>query len=163
MSVQYQPLDEALEPSGPLQIIAEWEWGEKQVLQIILAKGVLEPNWDFVPVGNRLRFDLTFLLERSTKWGLISWDPAQVKTFWYRKPLLDLQPIFLLMSRGPFTGSSVHSFREEERGTLVPNWYRQGRFADIVEYVTKEHAAGMAMLRDARKILGDLGDARRKP
>ena len=78
MTVQYQPLDDDLSAVGPFQVLAEWEWGEKQVIQMALDKGVLEPTWDFVPVGNRLRFDLTFLIERATKWKLIEWDLAKL-------------------------------------------------------------------------------------
>src|SRR3990172_12760414 len=68
VTVQYQLLADDLTALGAFQVIAEWEWGEKQVIQTALDKGVLEPTWDFVPVGNRLRFDLTFLIERATKW-----------------------------------------------------------------------------------------------
>src|SRR5947199_9421945 len=65
VTAQYQPLADDLSAVGPFQVIAEWEWGEKQVIQMALDKGVLEPTWDLVPVGDRLRFDLTFLIEQA--------------------------------------------------------------------------------------------------
>ena len=71
VTVQYQRLADDLTPGGAFQIVAEWEWGEKQVIQTALDRGILEPTWDFVPVGNRLRFDLTFLIERATKVGWV--------------------------------------------------------------------------------------------
>src|SRR3972149_5412194 len=46
---QYQQLSDALEPVGPFQVVAEWEWGEEQGLQGGLAKGLLAPTRDFVP------------------------------------------------------------------------------------------------------------------
>lgn len=147
---------------GSVQVLAEWEWGEKQVIQMILNKGVLEPTWDFVPLGNRVRFDLMFLLERATKWKLIEWDPGKLKYFWFTKPLLDLQTILVLMNRGQFTGSSLHEFSEKESGRKVPFLYRQGRYEEIIEYVTEEHRALLGLLRDAAAVLQNLGETRRK-
>ncbi len=160
--MQYQQLSDDLEPVGPLQVMAEWEWGEKQVLHMILEKGLLEPGWDFVPVGNRLRFDLTFLQERAMKWNLIEWDASKLKYFWFTKPLLDLQPILVLMNRGKFKGSSLHAFTQKESGSRVPSLYGQGRYKEIIEYVTKEHEAALSLLSEAREILGEFGDRHRR-
>ncbi len=162
VTVQLQPLDDALNPTGPFQVMAEWEWGEKQVIQMILEKGVLQPNWDFVPVGNRLRFDLTFLVERATKWNLIHWDMATLKFFWYTKPLLDLQPILILMNRGQFQGSSLHAFAAKESGVKVPALYRKGAYQEILDYVSVEHEAALGLLQEVRTLLGAFGDERRQ-
>ncbi len=161
--MQLRQLDDDLEPVGPLQIMAEWEWGEKQIIQMALEKGILQPNWDFVPVGNRLRFDLTFLIERATKWDLIKWDLGTLKYYWYTKPFLDLQPVLILVNRGRFTGSGLHVFADKEAGSRIPALYRKGAYADIIAYVTREHDAVLEVLREARKVLSDLGDARRRP
>lgn len=163
LTVQLRQLDDGLEPVGSFQIMAEWEWGEKQIVQMALEKGILQPNWDFVPVGNRVRFDLTFLIERATKWGLLRWDAAALKFYWYTKPMLDLQPILILMNRGKFSGSSLHAFSDKEPGSRIPALYLKGAHAEIIEYVTKEQEAALEVLRDARRVLGDLGDTRRKP
>ena len=163
VTVQFRQLDDALQPVGALQIMAEWEWGEKQIIQMILEKGVLQPDWDFVPVGNRLRFDLTFLIERATKWGLIKWDMATLKYYWFTKPILDLQPVLILMNRGRFAGSSLHVFADKEPGRKVPALYLKGAYADIIDYVTKEHEAALELLQEAGKTLGNLGEQRRRP
>jgi hypothetical protein len=163
ITVQMHQLDENLEPVGPFQIMAEWEWGEKQIIGMTLGKGILQPNWDFVPVGNRLRFDLAFLVERATKWNLIQWDLATLKYFFFTKPFLDLQPVLVLMNRGQFSGSSLHSFAEKEPGARVPALYRKGSYADIIAYVTREHDAALELLRESRRLLGDFGDTRRRP
>ena len=162
VTVQMRQLDDDLEPVGEFQIMAEWEWGEKQIIQMALDKGVLQPDWTFVPVGNRVRFDLTFLIERATRWDLIKWDAATLKYFWFVKPILDLQPILVLMNRGRFTGSSLHRFAEKDPGARIPALYRKNAFADIIAYVTREHDAALDLLRDARRVLGDLGEARRR-
>ncbi len=163
MTVQYQALTDELAAVGSFQIIAEWEWGEKQVIQMVLEKGVLEPTWDFVPVGNRLRFDLTFLIERATKWKLIEWDFAKLKYYWFTKPYLDLAPILVMLNRGAFAGSSLHTFADKESGAHVPKMYRLGRYSEIIEYVTRERDAAMDLLQDSREVLGGLGDRRRRP
>lgn len=161
--MQYQPLTDDLEPTGALQVIAEWEWGEKQVIQMGLEKGILEPTWDFVPVGNRLRFDLTFLIERATKWKLIEWDLAKLKYYWFTKPYLDLAPVLVMLNRGAFSGSSLHAFADKESGARVPKMYRIGRYQEIIDYVTRERDAAMDLLRETRGVLGSLGDRRRRP
>ena len=163
VTVQFRQLDDDLRPVGPLQILAEWEWGEKQIIQMILEKGVLQPDWDFVPVGNRLRFDLTFLIERATKWGLIKWDMATLKYYWFTKPILDLQPVLILMNRGKFTGSSLHVFSDKESGRKVPALYLKGAYADIVAYVTREQEAALELLLEAETVLATLGEQRRRP
>ena len=163
ITVQFRQLDEDLEPVGLLQVMAEWEWGEKEILQMVLGKGILQPNWDFVPVGNRLRFDLTFLVERATKWNLIQWDLPTLKYYFFTKPLLDLQPVLILMNRGKFTGSSLHAFADKEPGVRIPALYRKGAYADIINYVTQEHEAALDLLREAKHLLGDFGEARRRP
>ncbi len=162
LTVQYQPLDDAFAPAGPFQILAEWEWGEKEIIRLILEKGVLQPNWDFVPVGNRLRFDLTFLIERATKWNLIQWDFGTLKYFWFTKPVLDLQTVLVLMNRGKFAGSSLHAFADKDPGARVPGLYRKGSYAEILEYVAREHEAALALLRDAKAVLSEFGDERRR-
>ncbi len=163
VSVQLHRLDENLEPVGTFQIMAEWEWGEKQIIQMILEKGILQPNWDFVPVGNRVRFDLTFLIERATKWNLIQWDMATLKYYWFTKPILDLQPVLVLMNRGEFTGSSLHAFADKEPGARIPALYRKGAYADIIAYVTREHDAALELFRASKKLLSDFGETRRRP
>ena len=162
VTVQYQPLADDLSAVGPFQVIAEWEWGEKQVIQMALDKGVFEPTWDFVPVGNRLRFDLTFLIERATKWNLIEWDLAKLKYFWFTKPYVDLGPILVMLNRGSLAGSSLHNFSEKERGSRIPRMYLAGRFPEIIEYVTKERNAALDLLQEGRDVLGTMGDQRRR-
>ncbi len=163
VTVQLQPLDDDLRPTGPLQVLAEWEWGEKQILQMAIEKGILQPNWDFVPVGNRLRFDLTFLIERATTWKLIDWDLATLKYYWFTKPFLDLQPVLVLMNRGRFAGSSLHAFADKDPGARVPALYRAGSFPEIIDYVTREHEAVLQLLQDGKQLLGTFGDGRRRP
>ena len=161
ISIQVQQLSDAFEPIGNFQIMAEWEWGEKQIIEMLLEKGALQAGWDFVPIGNRLRFDLTFLLERATKWKLIDWDMATLKYFWFTKPYLDIQTILVLMNGGQFAGSALHAYSSKESGSRVPALYRKGAYKDIVEYCTRERNEALGLLREARGILETFGRTRK--
>ena len=162
VTIQYQPLGDDLQPIGLFQVLAEWEWGEKQVIQMAIEKGILEATWDFVPVGNRLRFDLTFLIERATRWKLIDWDMAKLKYYWFTKPFIDLGPVLVMLNRGQFTGSSLGAFSDKESGRHVPKMYREGRYADIIEYVTRERDAAVELLLEVKAVLGTFGDGRKQ-
>ncbi|HLB68248.1 MAG TPA: hypothetical protein VJN63_07275 [Thermoplasmata archaeon] len=98
VTVQFQQLSDDLRPIGTLTVLAEWEWGEKEILRTVIAKGLLEKSWDFVPVGNRLRFDLTFLMERALLHKAKDWSPPELRRFWFDKPMLDLGPVLVLMN-----------------------------------------------------------------
>src|SRR5438552_6010204 len=162
VTAQYQTFTDDLVPMGTFQVIAEWEWGEKQLIQMVLEKGILEPTWDFVPIGNRLRFDVTFLIERATKWKLVDWDMAKLKYYWFTKPYLDIAPILVMLNRGAFEGSSLGRFADKESGARVPKMYREGRYADIIDYVTRERDALVDVLKESREVLAALGDRRRR-
>ena len=121
------------------------------------------PEADRATLIRRLRFDLTFLIERATKWKLIDWDMAKLKYFWFTKPYLDLAPVLVMLNRGTFTGSSLHSFADKESGARVPKMYREGLFPEIIDYVTRERDAALDLLKESREVIGDLGDRRRRP
>jgi len=66
------------------------------------------------------------------------------------------------MNRGRFQGSSLHAFTDKESGVRVPALYFKGLYAEIIDYVTKEQEAALALLQEARALLGDFGDRRRR-
>ena len=105
---------------------------------------------------------MTFLIERATKWKLVDWDMAKLKYYWFTKPYLDLAPILVLLNRGAFEGSSLGRFADKESGARVPKMYREGRYADIIEYVTRERDALVDVLKESREVLAALGDRRRR-
>ena len=161
LTIQYQSLEEQ-KPAGAFQVLAEWEWGEKQIVQFIMDKGLLEPTWDFVPVGNRLKFDITFIIEKAEKHGLKKFTAEQLRFYWFTKPVLDLGPFLVMMNRGKFTGSSITAFTEKPASAWVPIWYREGQYAKIIEYVAQERDETLAVLGELKDILGAFGDRRRK-
>lgn len=162
LTVQYQQL-EAGEPREVCQILTEWEWGEKEILRSVMDRGLLEIGWDFVPVGNRLRFDLNFVVERAEHHGLLSWDRGELKYFLFKKPMIDLWPVLVLMNRGRFEGSSITTFTaKREWGTVIRTMYRSGDYAGILEYVEKEREAVLDLYREVQSVLTTLGDRRKE-
>jgi len=162
ITVQYQPLGDDLRPIGALTVLAEWEWGEKEMVRAALQRGVLDPTWDFVPVGNRLRFDLTFLIERAQRHGVRESSAADLRRFWFDKPMLDVGPVLVLMNAGRFEGSSIENFTAKPPSAQAPMLYRQGKYRELLEYVEKERDATLALLAELRSLLTAFGERKRK-
>lgn len=162
VTIQWQPLDDAFRPVGRFTVLTEWEWGEKQIVREALDRGVLETGWDFVPVGNRLRFDMTFLMERSAKLGLHEWSAPEVRRFWFTKPMLDLDTLLVLMNAGRFDGSALSRFAAKESGAIVPRLHREGKGPEILDYVTREKDETLRLFQEAAGLLRTFGDRRRK-
>ncbi len=162
VTAQFRPLSDDLRPEGELTVLAEWEWGEKEIVRAILAKGLLDETWDFVPVGNRLRFDLTFLMEKAHQHGLRTWDPPALRRFWFNKPMLDLGSVLVLMNGGKFNGSSIGNFVDKRPSAEVPVLYRQAKYAEILDYVHREEEATMGLLAELRSMLTTFGERKRR-
>ena len=162
ISVQFQPLGDDLRPVGGFTVLTEWEWGEREIVRVLLAKGLFDETWDFVPVGNRLRYDLTFLMERAQRHRLREWGLADTRRFWYTKPMLDLGTVLVLMNGGKFEGSSIANFAEKRPSAEVPLLYRQGKYAEVLAYVEQEKESTLGLLAEIRAMLTTFGERKRR-
>lgn len=162
ITIQYQQLADDLKPVGTLTVLTEWDWGEKEIVRSVMGRGVFEETWDFVPVGNRLRFDLTFLMERAQHHKLREWSPAEVRRYWFEKPMLDLGSLLVMMNGGKFEGSSISEFTDKPPSADVPRLYHQGKYQDVVEYVQREKESTLALLAEARAVLTAFGERKRR-
>ena len=162
VTIQFHQLGDDLRPVGKFSILTEWERGEKEMLRSVMQKGVLDATWDFVPVGNRLRFDLTFLMERATHHKLREWTTSEIRRFWFEKPMLDLGDVLVLMNAGKFAGSSIENFVDKRPSGDVPLLYRQGRFKEILEYVERERDVTLSLLAEVRSMLTTFGERKRR-
>lgn len=156
VTIQYQQLLNG-NPIGDFRILKEWEIGEKEAVRQILEKGVLKPGWDFVPVGNQLKYDLIFVMEKSQEHRLESWDAARMKSYFFRKPTIDLHTTLVLMNEGKFLGSGLDTFTKKQKGKIVPTLYREKRYDDIVRYVEQEKDQALQLYRELRALLGAFG------
>ncbi|MCJ2520557.1 MAG: hypothetical protein LN412_06405 [Candidatus Thermoplasmatota archaeon] len=160
VTIQFQQLENG-KPLGNFSILAEWEWGEKEIIRSILEKGLMDVGWDFVPIGNRLSFDITFIVERAERHKLLSWELAQLKFYFFKKPMLDLWPILVLMNRGRFQGSSLTRFsQKKDSGGIVPALYKKGEYEEILRYIEEEREAVLDLYHEVGSVLSALGDRR---
>ncbi len=144
LTIEYQPLEDR-RPTGVFQILAEWEWGEKQIVRSILEKGVLEPSADFTPVGNRLNSGISLLMDKAEWYGLRKFTIEDVRRFWSTKPMVDLSTVLAAVNGGMAL--------REEGPSLVANWYREAQYTEIIEYVTKEKDGLLSLLRELPALL----------
>ena len=128
-------------------MVAEWEWGEKQIVRFILEKHVLEPTSEFVPLGERLRFGLSLLMEKAERYDLRKFTAEEIRRFWYSKPMLDLEPLLRIVDEGR---SDVAAQK------TVAGWYREGRYQEIIDYVARDKDATLKLVREAKSRLGSV-------
>ena len=156
ITIQYQKLEDG-EPVEDLVILKEWESSEGEIVKEILDKQLLEPGWDFMPIGNRLKFDLIFVIEKAKQHGLLDWKPGDIKYYFFNKPTLDLAPILVMMNDLKFLGSGIDSFTNKKKGSIVPVHYSKGDYEEIIKYIEVERDAVIGLLAEVRAVLSTFG------
>ncbi len=160
ITIQYQMLEDG-EPAGDLVILKEWESSEGDIVKEILNRQLLEPGWNFVPVGNRLRFDIIFIIEKAQKYGLLDWKPSDMKYYFFNKPTLDISPILVMMNNLKFFGSGIDNFTKKQRGSIVPVHYGNEEFDEIVKYIGVERDAVLGLIAEVRAVLSTFGNRKK--
>src|SRR5438094_52699 len=77
-------------------------------------------------------------VEKAEKYGIKKFTVDGLRYYWFNKPLIDIAPIVLLMNGGRFAGSSISRFSEKRNSSEVPRLYREGRYPEVIEYITRE-------------------------
>ena len=118
----------------PINVIAEWQSSEEDILEKAYSFLMEGDQWDFVPCGyNILHFDLPFLFSRfQTVLG------KDVSYEFLNRPTLDLKSTFILMNGGRFKGSNRFIKKNGPTGKSVPQWYEQGKYDLIEAYIAYE-------------------------
>jgi hypothetical protein len=132
ISIQFQPLDTLSGcPSGEFQILKEWDWNEKIIVEefrrIYIDNGV----WSFIPVGNNLVFENRFLKYKFHFYcGLDGQKLGQ-------RPMIDIKPILIMKNRGRFRGcaQAVGKIGEAQN---ISKWYASREYKKIESYIIKE-------------------------
>ena len=117
LTIQYQRLVRG-EPEGVFQVLAEWEWGEKQIVRTIVERRLLEPTSEFVPVGTGLKDHIAFIIEKAERYGVKEFSIEELQRYWVQKPIIDLA----LADSGGGVSSGSAARREQ-----VVTLYREGR------------------------------------
>ncbi len=160
ITIQYQKLENG-EPVEDLVILKEWESGEGDIVKQILDMQLLEPGWDFLPIGNRLRFDLIFIIEKATQYGLLDWKPGDIKYYFFNKPTMDIAPILVMMNDLKFLGSGVDNFTKKRKGSIVPVHYSKQEYDEIIKYIEVERDAVIGLLAEVRAVLSTFGSRKK--
>lgn len=156
ITIQYQMLEDG-EPVGDFVILKEWESSEGDIVKEILDQKILDPGWDFVPVGNRLRFDIIFIMEKARKHGLLDPKVAEIKYYFFQKPKLDIYPMLIMMNDMKFKGSGVDNFTEKRKGEIVPLLYAERNYDEIIKYIHQERDAVLGLIAELRSVLSTFG------
>ena len=113
------------EPAGPAPLLAEWEWGEREVLRYLVDRGLFDPSDAFVPAGPRVRTTLAQLAERLPRARLRQWSAGELEGFLARKRMEEWPPpspalpeaLDSLFVKGDYRG--VLQALENERAALL--------------------------------------------
>lgn len=129
ITIQYQELGRRTgSPKDSLQILKAWDGGEAEMLERFARDAGIDPQnrFAFVPVGYNLSFEHSFL---HAKAGI---DILGL-------PNIDLHHTAILMNRGEFRGSGLDKMTGKPHGGgVIPEWYREGLYGNIVRYVERE-------------------------
>ena len=126
------------QPEEELTILKSWEQdsNEKKIVEKITPLLMSSNPFSFVPVGNNLDFEFRFLAEKIKKYQGIDIDPG----YFHSRPHIDLKPVMILLNGGRFKGYH-HILNKSTSGALIPKWYKEKKFEEIVQYIVDEASA----------------------
>ncbi len=160
ITIQYQMLQDG-EPVGDLVILKEWESSEGEIVKEILDKELLHPGWDFVPIGNRLKFDTIFIIEKAQEYGLLDWKIGDIKYYFFKKPKVDIASTLIMMNDLKFAGSGVDNFTKKGKGEIVPVLYAKREYDEIIDYIHTERDAVLGLFAELRTVLTTFGNRKK--
>jgi hypothetical protein len=138
ITFQYQELSQVSGiPLTKLVIAKEWEddCSEGAILEWIKELLIDSPFWRFVPVGNNLLFDLTFIAAR-----MHAYFHADFSLSLINRPFIDLKHVLVMINGGHFRNYS-RMIAKTDLGSNVPVWYQKKQYERIVNYIEMEAEA----------------------
>jgi uncharacterized protein YprB with RNaseH-like and TPR domain len=138
VTFQYQALSMATgAPLTKLTIVKEWEDGcsEEMMLKLVMHLLIDAPLWSFVPIGNNLAFDFSFISARMRHYFGID-----VLERLMDRPCIDVKHILVMINKGRFKNYAKIVGKGESGGN-VPLWYQRKEYDKIVRYVEMEAEA----------------------
>jgi len=149
ITIQFQELDTFKgHAAGPLHILKEWESSEKEIVKEFAE--IFKP-WDFIPVGNNLAFERSFLREKFRQHLGKKVEDGELD---YNFPSIDIQPLFVLLNDGAFKGCGMHNFTAKKvDGSFVRTWYENKEYEKIMSYIKEEADAFIEFYQRACSII----------
>jgi len=138
ITFQYQELSQVSGvPLTKLVVAKEWDddCSEGAILEWIKELLIDPPFWKFVPVGNNLLFDLTFIAARMRTYFNEDFSIQLIN-----RPFIDIKHVLVMINGGHFRNYS-RMIAKTDFGSNVPIWYQKKQYEKIVNYVEMEAEA----------------------
>ena len=75
----------------------------------------------------------------------------------YENPHIDLKPIIVIHNNSQFKGASLDKYtKKSQSGAIVPQFYRNGEYSKIEEYIINETNAFIELYQKLRNIIPKL-------
>ena len=138
ITFQYQELSQVSGiPLTKLVIAKEWDddCSEGMILEWMKELLIDSPFWKFVPVGNNLLFDLSFIAAR-----MRTYFHADFSIQLTNRPFIDIKHILVMINGGHFRNYS-RMIAKTDFGGNVPLWYQKKQYEKIINYIEMEAEA----------------------
>ncbi len=134
VTIQFQPMwNNSGKTHGDLTILKEWESDEETIVKNFAKVWDSQENpsiWNFIPIGNNLMFEFSFLAPRLKQYCDIDVDL-------YHKPFIDIKYILIAINKGQFRKYSELIGKSHEAKNMA-NWYYSKQWDKITDYIKRE-------------------------
>lgn len=136
ISIQFQKIDlKTGDVCGKLQVLKEWEDGEKEILKLVHKFFFKRNPWQFIPIGFNLIFEWKFLCEKFKQYGI---DDKPLSYYFETFPQIDFK-FLAVLKHGSFKGASLSSISNKlEDGNVIREKYEAKDFKGILDYIENE-------------------------
>lgn len=136
ITIQFQELDFNGKPKSDLEILKEWESGEKFIVMRMHKMLIKDGVWGFIPLGTNTIFDFTFLWAKFKKYNL---DAPTLSKFLYDHPNIDIKSSLIMANSLNFRGSGLDQMTDKKTdGRMIPEYYKNKEYDKIVAYIEDE-------------------------
>lgn len=154
ISISYQPIGKDCKPSGDLTVLKEWESNEKQIVEEFHKTFYCAGNWNFIPIGYNLVFELTFLWAKFKKYNL---SVIPLDEFIYERPLVECKYSSIIGNNLSFRGTGLDVVSgKNDSGMNVSGWYKIGDFKKVESCIIQETEIFMEFFKKLNGILQEI-------
>ena len=132
ITIQYQRLDSLTgKPLEPLQVLKEWEMGERGIVEQFRQTYISDSIWNFVPVGNNLAFESSFMKHKLKQYCNLGGLRLG------HRPMIDLKHVLVIVNKGSFKGYQQF-LGKAGAARNMGTWYYNENYQAILDYVNNE-------------------------
>lgn len=106
--------------------------------------------WDFIPVGQNLPFEKSFMLEKVIA-HVEQYSSYSIvcKRLFNQMPSIDIHPVIIIANRNRHKGTSLDKWSSKQvNGSQVPTWIKENDWPKLIDYIVEETAAFVELFRD---------------